>query len=198
MPVLNENGEQAGTPSVHDQVMALMLDLVPEASETMLQKRIIPCLTGTLTEGAQPGAFWSTYLLDIAAKCDLHREALDYICRNWQHMIPAGTTWEVFERGSYTGWSYSHAWSAHPLTHIPELLCGITQLEPGWQKIRFAPLTTAGVSHASVTIPVPQGAFKAGFNGLTAQLEIPAGVTVEAHTATGVRILTQGQWELPL
>ena len=181
MPVLNENGEQAGTPSVHDQVMALMLDLVPEARETMLQKRIIPCLTGTLTEGAQPGAFWSTYLLDIAGKCNLHQEALDYICRNWQHMIPAGTTWEVFERGSYTGWSYSHAWSAHPLTHLPEIIFGLKQTAPAWKSVILEPEPL--VEEAAFQIPVPQGILSASFrmrDGLFCfSSSIPPGMSVE-------------------
>ena len=202
MPVLNENGKQTGTPSVHDQVLALMLNLVPEARENMVQKRIKPCLEGTLNEGAQPGPFWSTYLLDIADSCNLRKEALAYIVRKWQHMIPSGTVWEVFDRGSYTGWSYSHAWSAHPVTHIPELLCGVVQLEPGWRKIRFSPVTDAGISSASVSVPVPMGILKAGFrqngNVSVGTLEIPEGMTTEIHSASGTQILTHGEWEFPL
>ena len=117
-------------------------------------------------------------------------------------MIPTSTTWEVFERGNYPGWSFSHAWSAHPLTHIPELLCGIVQLEPGWRKIRFAPLTTADVSHASIAIPVPTGLLKAGFrkedDGFIGRLEIPQGMSAEIHTSAGIRMLTSGEWDFSL
>ena len=102
----------------------------------------------------------------------------------------------------YPGWSYSHAWSAHPLTHIPELLCGIVQLEPGWKKIRFAPMTDAGISFASVSVPVPMGFLKAGFrkenDAFVGRLEIPEGMTAEAHLHSGMQILAPGQWELPL
>ena len=188
--------------SEHDQVLALMLDLVPQAKESMLAKRIIPCLKGTLHEGSQPGAFWSTYLLDMAQKLDLRQDALNYIRTHWQHMIPTSTTWEVFDRGNYPGWSYSHAWSAHPLTHIPELLCGIVQLEPGWKKVRFAPLTDAGVSHASVSIPVPMGMLKAGFSkksdSFVGLLEIPDGMTAEVYSSVGCKIMSSGKWEIPL
>ena len=202
MPILDCNGKPQGNPIVHDQVLALMLDLVPEAKESMLSKRIIPCLKGTFHEGSQPGAFWSTYLLDLAQKLDLRQDALNYIRAHWKHMISTSTTWEVFERGDYSGWSYSHAWSAHPLTHIPELLCGIIQLEPGWRKIKFAPLTSAGVSQASVSIPVPTGLFKAGFrkeqDGFIGRLEIPPGMSAEVHTSAGKQRLTQGQWDFAL
>lgn len=202
MPVLDRDGKPQGIPIVHDQVLALMLDLVPEAKENMLAKRIVPCLKGTLREGLQPGAFWSTYLLDLAQKLDLRQDALNYIRTHWKHMIPTSTTWEVFDRGNYPGWSFSHAWSAHPLTHIPELLCGIVQLEPGWRKIRFAPLTTADVSHASIAIPVPTGLLKAGFrkedDGFIGRLEIPQGMSAEIHTSAGIRMLTSGEWDFSL
>ena len=202
MPVLDYDGKPQGTPIVHDQVLALMLDLVQEAKGSMLAKRIIPCLKGTLREGLQPGAFWSTYLLDLAQKLDLRQDALNYIRMHWNHMIPTSTTWEVFDRDNYTGWSCSHAWSSHPLTHIPELLCGIVQLEPGWRKIRFAPLSGVGVSHASVSIPVPMGLLRAGFKKehdvFIGHLEIPSGMSVEIHTSEGKQLLTQGKWNFEL
>ena len=117
-------------------------------------------------------------------------------------MIPTSTTWEVFDRDNYTGWSCSHAWSSHPLTHIPELLCGIVQLEPGWRKIRFAPLSGVGVSHASVSIPVPMGLLRAGFKKehdvFIGHLEIPSGMSVEIHTSEGKQLLTQGKWNFEL
>lgn len=202
MPLLDQNGIPQGVPSVHDQVLAMMLDLVPEAKDAMLGKRIIPCLKGTLHEGCRPGAFWSTYLIDLAGKMNLRHEALNYIRAHWRHMVPVSTTWEVFDRGDYPGWSYSHAWSAHPVTHIPELLCGVVQMEPGWKKIRFAPLTDAGFSFASVSVPVPTGVLKAGFrkngNDFVGLLEIPEGMTAEVGLPTGIQILPHGQWELPL
>ncbi|MBQ9774708.1 MAG: hypothetical protein IJW17_01590 [Lentisphaeria bacterium] len=199
MPVLNEKGEQTGTPSVHDQVLALMLDLVPEARENMIQKRIKPCLEGTLNEGAQPGPFWSTYLLDIASSCKLRKEALAYIARRWQHMIPSGTVWEVFDRGSYTGWSYSHAWSAHPLTHIPELL-GITQKEPGWRKIAFEPFF-ADIADCDISIPSPLGIVKAGWHKedghFNCYLELPGDMTAQI-TVDGKETTAQGHWTASL
>ena len=199
MPVLNKNGEQTGTPSVHDQVLALLLDLVPEARENMIQKRIKPCLEGTLNEGAQPGPFWSTYLLDIASSCKLRKEALAYIARRWQHMIPCGTVWEVFDRGSYTGWSYSHAWSAHPLTHIPELL-GITQKEPGWRKIAFEPFF-ADIADCDISIPSPLGIVKAGWHKedghFNCYLKLPGDMTAQI-TVDGKETTAQGHWTASL
>ena len=52
--------------------------------------------------------------------------------------------------------SMCHAWSAHPLKFFSELLLGIRQISPGWEKIRFAPLPLPG-EKISGTVPLPQG-----------------------------------------
>lgn len=183
MPVLNEQGKQAGTPSVHDQILAVLLNLKPKAHAVMVEQRIRPCLLGTLADGAQPNAFWSTSLLDAAQRLNLYSEALAYIRRKWTGMIPSGTTWEVFERGGYTGWSYSHAWSAHPATHLPEILCGVVQLEPAWKKIRFKPFFPEKEKSASAAIPTPNGLIEAEWkregSAIRCSLNLPPGTAAE-------------------
>ncbi len=195
MPLLNGNGTPDGIPSVHDQVLAVLLDLVPEAHGTMITERIRPCLLGTLTEGAVPSPFWATYMLDAAQKAGLNEEALIYIRNNWSKMIPSGTTWEIFDPGE-RGLSVSHAWSAHLVSHLPEILGGITQVEAGWKKIRFSPYFAG--NYVSVTVPTPSGLIKAGWqkeNGkITSSLELPDGVTAEV-VLLGIKENVSGLWK---
>lgn len=178
MPELDRDGKRRGIPSVHDQVLALLLGLCPQASETMIRKRILPCLNGTLQNCAQPSPFWATYLLDAAQMLGLRAEALNYIRVNWSPMIPTGTVWENFPRGDYSGWSYSHAWSAHVISHLPELVFGLKQTGPAWKEVEFAPL--ALLDHARMTVPTPQGMIRGELerNGefAEASIVIPEGI----------------------
>lgn len=197
MPLLNEDGEQSGTPSLHDQVLAVLLDLVPEAHDAMIAERIRPCLLGTLAEGAVPSPFWATYMLDAAQKLGLNEEALVYIRTNWSKMIPVGTTWEVFDPAGQGGLSFSHAWSAHPVSHLPEILGGVTQLEPGWKKVRFSPFFSEKANAVSVAIPVPAGLIKASWKRkcgtVNCVLELPPGVTAEV-VLPNVNTIVSGTW----
>ncbi len=198
MPVLDENGRQIGTPSVHDQVLAILAGVVPEAHPAMTAKRILPCLLGTLNEGVQPNAFWSTYLLDCAQKLGLNVEAVNYIRAHWKKMIDTSTTWEVFDRGDYTGWSYSHAWSAHPVTHLPEILGGINQTAPAWKRIAFKPFFMPGETHVAAQVATPHGVIKSSWqrrkDGVFCSLDLPPGIAADVEIS-GHRAEAAGHYE---
>ena len=163
LPEQDDNGNLIGEPSVHDQVLAILLGLCPEYKENMLTKVIIPCLAGTLKQGAQPSAFWATYLLDCAFECNLIKEAISYIKRLWKPMLDAGTVWENFLDTPGRELSCSHAWSAHIVSHLPELIFGIKQLKENWSelslKIEFI------FEDASFKIPLPQGLLSCTIKG---------------------------------
>jgi hypothetical protein len=181
LPEIGIDGQLCGTPSVHDQVLAILLDLQPQATSNMLEKVILPCLAGTLDNGAQPSAFWATYLLDCAYKCGKYQEALQYIQRMWEPMIPSGTTFENFNVKSTGELSLSHAWSAHVISHIPELVFGLEQLSAKWEKIRIKPNFI--LDEAKFTISLPQGILSINLRGTkdnySGSIEIPKNVDAE-------------------
>ena len=197
LPVLDESGRRSGMPSVHDQVLAILLDLVPKNEEVMMVKHIRSCLQGSLNAGAVPSPFWATYLLDAAQKLGLQRDCLSYIRRNWSRMISDGTTWEVFDPRGAGGLSFSHAWSAHLVSHLPEILGGITQMEAGWRKIHFCPYFPPDETYVSVTIPTPFGLIKAAWtkqeNSVECRLDLPLGVCAEL-ILPGIRKIVSGRW----
>ena len=180
VPELDRDGKRNGTPSVHDQVLALLCGLAPEAEKTMLETRILPYLKGTLSGCAQPSSFWATYLFDVAGEFGLRAEALAFIREKWAPMIPSGTVWETFS----TGWSYSHAWSAHAISHLPELVFGLKQTAPAWREIELNPLLNV-LESAEMKVPTPQGmiqgSLKSSGSSVTVRFGIPAGIRAAIH-----------------
>ena len=194
LPEQDEAGNLTGVPSVHDQVLAILLNLHPEARNSMLSKVIKPCLEGTLETGAQPSSFWATYLLTCAMECGLQKEALSYLKRNWAPMIPSGTVWENFVLGNRSELSCSHAWSAHPICHLPELIFGVKQLTPGWKSLRLKPEFL--LEEADFKIPLPQGMLSCHTRGskddFSATFVIPESVTAEI-ILPGETIIASGE-----
>lgn len=180
---LDGDGKPVRRFSVHEQVLALALDLVPEAASAMMSKRILPFLRNEAIEGAKPSAFWCTYVLDEAARRGAGGDAIDFIRREWAPMLVTGTTWETFQWDEPSGWSCSHAWTAHPAYHLVNILTGLTQTEGAWRGVRFAPLFAEGINHASAVVPSPRGTIEARWQregaGFTAELVLPKGVTGE-------------------
>ncbi|MBQ6473586.1 MAG: hypothetical protein IJJ33_16480 [Victivallales bacterium] len=183
-------------PIVHDQVWAMLTGL-PVDYQPMLDKLILPCLKGSLpAEVIQPTSFWSTYLLDLAQRLGLVEEALGYIRRHWQPMLPFSTTSEGFEHHFGSQSSVNHAWSAHPLTHIPELLCGLVQTAPAWRELELRPFAKGTVSEAELTMPTPSGRLRFAWRRLDGKIHcevhIPAGVKATIHLPDGSSVATDG------
>ena len=89
--------------------------------------------------------------LTVRFECGLRKEALEYIRRKWEPMLPAGTFWENYPVPN-SELSCSHAWSAHPISHLPELIFVLKQLEANWKKIRLEPVSL--LKHAAFFIPL--------------------------------------------
>jgi len=188
-PEINEKGERSGVPTVHDQVLALLCDLCLEHKESMLQKRILPCLRGELPpEVAQPSSFWATYLLQAAQKYHLYPEALGYLRRRWEPMIFTGTAWENFTDVNSPTISVCHAWSGHPVYHLPEIQFGLRQTAPRWQSIELAPQFLTDC--ADFELPTPCGMLKCRWDSKEFSVEIPDGMNVELQFDGAIRHLT--------
>jgi alpha-L-rhamnosidase len=178
---LDEAGKPVAGASVHDQTLALMLDLVPQAAQNMLDVRVLPYLRGEKVEGACPSAFWSAYMLEEAARRGYTAEAVSFIRRHWTPMLATGTTWEEFNWTEESGSSASHAWSAHPAYHFVNILGGIVQTAPAWSAIHFAPYFMPGLDHVKALVPSPKGDIAAEWqrksDQISVELYLPSSVT---------------------
>ena len=181
---LDAKGKPVGEPSVHDQVLAVLLKLQPDAWTAMLKKRLLPCLKEGKLTYAVPSAFWSTNLFECLHELGHGADVIDFIRRKWAPMLPTGTTWEGYEWDEKAGSSCSHAWTAHPSYHFVNILVGLKQSAPAWREVRWAPVMAKGIDQAEAAIPTPQGLLKASWRkqGRTAYLrvEMPTGMVVVA------------------
>ncbi len=188
-----EQGKIDPSTSVHAQTLALITGLCPEHEQTMLEKRLLPALRGTLKTDIQPSAYWITYIFSALAERGHAAEVLEVIRRRWTPMVAHGTTWENFDP-VLAAESFSHAWSAHPLFHLMQILGGVRQSAPGWEAITCAPHFEG--DHAAIRIPSPKGdlvsCWQRKGNTIEGELKLPRGVkatlTLPGHkpiTVTG-------------
>lgn len=164
--------------SIHSQTLALLTHLAPKQEKSMIEKRLLPYIRGEEVFEAMPSAYWVTYVLTELAKRGYGAEIVPFIKKHWTKMAEHGTTWETFEpsRGNE---SFSHAWSAHPLFHLMQILGGIRQTAPGWKAIAFDP-TFIGDS-LECTVPTPLGpihsSWKRRGDTCAVELRLPKGIT---------------------
>jgi hypothetical protein len=96
--------------------------------------------------------------------------------------------------------SFSHAWSAHPLYHLMEILGGVRQTGLAWKTISFAP-TFLG-DHADATIPTPPGKIRTAWTRsghcIRVSLKQPKGITATVRLPGERQCRVQGAktWNL--
>jgi alpha-L-rhamnosidase len=173
------NGSVNPQCSVHTQALAILCGVVPEAHALMLEKSILPELNDTTTSPVRPSAFWITYVFDAAKQLGQGQAVVDCIKRRWQTMIPQGTTWETFNYKPGVE-SLSHAWSAHPIFHLMQIIGGVRQAAPNWKRVSFTPVD-CGIDF-KIAIPSPHGLIRVSMDrkqNKTPQLILPPGVEID-------------------
>ncbi len=171
-------GKVVKQSSIHSQTLALLTNLAPEHEAAMLGKRLLPYIRGEETFEAMPTSYWVTYVLTELSKRGYGTDVVTFIKTHWAKMAEHGTTWETFEPGRGNE-SFSHAWSAHPLYHLMQILGGIRQTAPGWETISFDP-TFIG-DFLDCRIPTPHGPIQSTWKrqGESHEVELflPKGIT---------------------
>lgn len=181
---LDEKMKPVGNISVHDQTLAIMNGIVPEAHRNMIDKLLLPYLRDEKLENtATPSSFWCTYVIEEMVKLGYAEDSMEFIRKKWQLMLKNGTTWETFVWTPTNGHSTTHAWSSHPSFHLVNILGGIAQEELAWKKISFKPYFAEGISGCRVVIPSQAGKITAEWKRdggkIKVHLELPASVSAE-------------------
>jgi alpha-L-rhamnosidase len=187
------DGGRLGTHSVHVQALAILLGLRPEGHPKMLEERIVPYLKGLPLGVPLPSAYWSTFVLSAARENGLRSLALDFIRRRWAPMVEHGTTFEVFGpeeeivagehfesiNANWGNFSASHAWTAHPMFHLTEILGGVTNEPEDQVTVNYAPWFEEGISDVKVEVPHPLGLVSSHWerkgNSIYVRLSLPEG-----------------------
>ncbi len=187
------DGRLVTSTSVHSQVLALMAGLPGIDERAMLDEVLLPSIRGKPSPHVQPSVYWCTYLFAVLAERGYGAEVVDFIRRRWEPMIAQGSTVEIFDPFPGDS-SRSHAWSAHPLVHLMQIIGGIRQAAPGWTRIRFAP-TFLG-DRGGATVPTPNGNIRSEWKrkgkAVSVALALPPRTTAQVilpgarlHSATG-------------
>ena len=169
--------------SPHLQSLTILLDIFPATHKDILEKKLLPFISGNRKDKIVPSPFFMFYIFEAIKKGGYNSEIIDCILRWWGEMVDAGssTTWEVWEgqRGYH---SICHAWSAHPLVHFSNILLGISQTKPGWKEIRFAPVFLDRLNFCSGGVATPLGLVESSWKkrdrGIEVQITKPGGMIV--------------------
>ncbi|MGE9294103.1 MAG: alpha-L-rhamnosidase C-terminal domain-containing protein, partial [Puniceicoccales bacterium] len=201
----DDNGlPYAGNKSVHTQTLACLCG-VADSDQTkahLIEGSLLPFVRGEDCPLVKPSVYWCTYVFSVLDLAGYGEDVVRYIRRHWAQMADHGTTWSQMK--GYGGeQSHSHAWSAHPLYHLMQIVGGIRQTAPAWRRIEFRPLLWD--RSAEITIPTPQGQIEAHWsksseNEAQVSLHLPAGIEAKV-ILPGLEPLSVGaglwQWSVP-
>lgn len=172
------SGKIVGDTSLHSQVLGLNAGIPGLDKKTILEKRLLPYLYEDKCAKAPPSSYWVTYILTFLSENGHGQGVVDFIKRHWTGMAEYGTTWENFAPRRADE-SFSHAWSAHPLFHLMQIMGGIRQAAPAWKSITYRPTFTG--TNCDITIPTPLGPISSRWsktnNKVRIALKLPSGMT---------------------
>ena len=135
--------------------LAVMLDVIPEAQQAAVMRKILTVMPGMKPAPAiSPASYYFRFYL---TKAMVHAGLGDqYVpqLEPWRTMLGLGlSTWA--EQPEPTR-SDSHAWSAHPTYDLATVVAGIRPGAPGFKTVELEP-HLGGLSQVQATMPTPVG-----------------------------------------
>ena len=130
--------------SQHSHSLAILLDICEQYHRDWVENILIPPMKleplehPKIVEGSP---FFYYYIIEAIKKVGgYEEEIIEFIKRRWGRMVEEGATtcyemWNV-DKGST---SLCHAWSAHPVVHLVEIMGGIKPAGPFWSEIKKYP-----------------------------------------------------------
>lgn len=178
---ISESGKISEGTSVHTQTLAILAGLQPRHDAKRIRDVLVPALE-TTPGLSHPSPYWIHYVFEVLDAHGHDAEVVEFIQKHWAPMAAHGTTWEVWNP-RLADESFSHAWSAHPLFHLMQIVGGIRQTAPAWRQITFHPHFIGSECH--VTVPTPQGSITGRWSRtrgrVNVSLDLPKGVCAEIH-----------------
>lgn len=182
-----ETGAASPHASAHANFFPLALGLVP-------QDRVPRVAAFLKSRGMTCSVYGAQFLIEALYQAGEEDYALSLLTtnqlRSWRNMSEkhgSTITLEAWDPKLKPNLDWNHAWGAAPANLIPRCLMGIEPLEPGFKRFRIRP-QTAGLTHASITLPTPKGAIALAVqraNGnWSAKLTVPPGSVAEFHVPT--------------
>ena len=159
--------------SQQTNIMAVLVDAVPEAKRRAVMERVLADTTLT-----QATYYFSFYLFEALGQAGMNDRYIEQL-QPWQGMLAMGLT-TTPERPEPTR-SDSHAWSAHPNYGLLATVLGVRPAKAGFRSVRVAP-ALGPLRRAGGVVPHPLGEIvvrlvRMGDEGLRAEVTLPQGLT---------------------
>jgi hypothetical protein len=176
------------TWSQHANTLALLAHLVPPTQGRSIFEKMIA--DSTLAPASIYFRAYTNAALREVGLGDRYLEMLD----PWRKMLNIGlTTWAETADPAR---SDCHAWGASPNFELLRTVAGIDSLAPGFARVRVAP-SLGKLTQVHARMPHPRGEIDVMLvrreGQLTADVELPAGITGEFEWANKTRPLAAGK-----
>jgi hypothetical protein len=169
--------------TVHAQALAYLHAVPPDPDEPTTQDALLKAASarrGKAAAAASPAQ--TADVLEALLKANLRDEAVEVIRTKWGAMVDRGATtlWQEWDGASG---SRCFAPAASPVYLLPQLVLGVTAVQPGWQRVRIAPAIKS-LEFARGVVPTPRGLVRVewervGEDQLAVRVELPDGVEGE-------------------
>jgi alpha-L-rhamnosidase len=173
-----------GPPDERGQALAILSALAPDAR--------YPALADCIEATERCSIYMERYPLVALVKAGRPQSALKRLHGRFAGEIAS----EYSTLPEFFGKPSNHAWGGAAIVLLAEALLGITQIEPGFRRIGFAP-PEGGLESAEQTITTVHGmlrlAFRRANGGIDYELTVPAGVIVEVM---GTAPVGEGVWRV--
>lgn len=176
------------TWSQHANTLALLAHLVPPAQGRAVFEKMIG--DNSLAPASIYFRAYTNAALREVGLGDRYLEQLE----PWRRILADGlTTWAETDHGAR---SDCHAWGASPNYELLRTVAGIDSMAPGFARVRVAP-NLGALTQVHARMPHPKGEIdvklvKSGAK-LTADVELPAGITGEFEWAGAKKALAAGK-----
>ena len=175
--------------SQHANVMAVLVDAVPQDDQQALMQRVLG------DESLVPCTYYYRFYLDEAArKAGLGGSYVDRLDA-WHEMLDLGLT--TFAEEPEPTRSDAHAWSASPNYHFLATVCGIRPSAPGFERVRVEP-ALGRLEWVRGAVPHPAGEIiielrRRDDETLQGFVDLPPGIDGELVLEGEVRALSPGR-----
>jgi alpha-L-rhamnosidase len=201
---VRERGARIGDDQQDDYVRALAFDLLEHDDRPRAVGRLVELIEGAdwhLGTGFLSTPMLLTVLADAGRSDVAYRLLMQDTPPSWLAQVERGatTTWETWEGYDDDGnavESHNHYAFGSVVRFLHERVAGLEPLEPGYHRMRVAPVVGGGLTSASVTLDTPFGSASSSWHlddgRLALTVTVPCGAMAEVHVHGAVHEVGAG------
>jgi alpha-L-rhamnosidase len=161
---VNRFGPVDRSPGQTSNALPLYLDMVPKEKKSHVIDRLLHSVVSDQDYHLDTGILGTRYLLDVLTENGFggvaYKVATQKTYPGWGYMVEEGATtlwerWEMITGGGMN--SHNHIMLGSVDAWFYRVVAGLSCLEPGWKRIRFAPPVFEGLDRARASVRTVQG-----------------------------------------